>query len=49
MSPATASALSFSLAALVLLWFVVFELLPDLVADYWRHKREARRGDSFPT
>lgn len=42
MSPAAATALSFSLAALVLLWFLVFELLPDLAADYRRYKCDDR-------
>jgi hypothetical protein len=44
MSPAAATALSFSLAALVLLWLLVFELLPDFAADYRRHKRDDPPG-----
>lgn len=46
MNPTAATALSFSLAALVLLWFLVFELLPDLAADYRRHKRESHSGSA---
>ncbi|MCL4793542.1 MAG: hypothetical protein KJZ84_03220 [Bryobacteraceae bacterium] len=39
MSEPGATALTFSLLALVLLWFVVFELLPDLWSDYVASRR----------
>lgn len=39
MNAGAATALSFSLLGLVLLWFLLFELLPDLWADYTRHAR----------
>lgn len=43
MNAGAATALSFSLLGLVLLWFLLFELLPDLWADYLRY---ARRSDA---
>lgn len=42
MSTSAATALSFSLATLVLLWFLVFELLPDFAADFRRYKHDDR-------